>query len=334
MWYNKDVLIFNYLCMKFLTPILLAILLVFAILGWIAWSPAISAVCIFLWIFLIALSVRIVQPNTVRTVEFLGKYNRVLRQGFHLIVPVLEQTKLQTLFRRNFPVEVQGVTSDNVTAYIGLNVIYYVEDDRNDSMQWAIYRSIYSIDDHRTMIKSTIDEQLRAMIVSFTHKEIFNKREEIWEEIEERLREKLSTFGFRLDSIQVRDVELDKKVMEAMNKVVETEKLKEAAMNEAEAKKMLQVKEAEAEKESKILLWEGMAGQRMKIAEWFKESVDLIKQTDDSLNAEKVLQFLLDSSRIETLWNIWTRDNSKLIYLNEDLEWRASKLMSGSEIMN
>ena len=108
MWYNKDVLIFNYLCMKFLTPILLAILLVFAILGWIAWSPAISAVCIFLWIFLIALSVRIVQPNTVRTVEFLGKYNRVLRQGFHLIVPVLEQTKLQTLFRRNFPVEVQG----------------------------------------------------------------------------------------------------------------------------------------------------------------------------------------------------------------------------------
>lgn len=334
MWYNKRVLIFNYLCMKFLTPILLAILLVFAILGWIAWNPVISMICIFLWIFLIALSVRIVQPNTVRTVEFLGKYNRVLRQGFHLIVPVLEQTKLQTLFRRNFPVEVQGVTSDNVTAYIGLNVIYYVEDDRNDSMQWAIYRSIYSIDDHRTMIKSTIDEQLRAMIVSFTHKEIFNKREEIWEEIEERLREKLSTFGFRLDSIQVRDVELDKKVMEAMNKVVETEKLKEAAMNEAEAKKILQVKEAEAEKESKILLWEGMAGQRMKIAEWFKESVDLIKQTDDSLNAEKVLQFLLDSSRIETLWNIWTRDNSKLIYLNEDLEWRASKLMSGSEIMN
>ncbi len=334
MWYNKRVLIFNYLCMKFLTPILLAILLVFAILGWIAWSPAISAVCIFLWIFLIALSVRIVQPNTVRTVEFLGKYNRVLRQGFHLIVPVLEQTKLQTLFRRNFPVEVQGVTSDNVTAYIGLNVIYYVEDDRNDSMQWAIYRSIYSIDDHRTMIKSTIDEQLRAMIVSFTHKEIFNKREEIWEEIEERLREKLSTFGFRLDSIQVRDVELDKKVMEAMNKVVETEKLKEAAMNEAEAKKILQVKEAEAEKESKILLWEGMAGQRMKIAEWFKESVDLIKQTDDSLNAEKVLQFLLDSSRIETLGNIWAKDNSKIIYLNEDLEWRASKLMSGSEIMN
>lgn len=320
--------------MKFFTPVLLVLLTILFVVWLFTWNPALSWISIILWVVLIALSVRIVQPNTVRTVEFLWAYNRILRQWFHLIVPVLEQTKLQTLFRRNFPVEVQGVTSDNVTAYIGLNVIYYVEDDRDDSRNWAIYRSVYSIDDHRTMIKSTIDEQLRAMIVSFTHKEIFNKREEIWEEIEERLREKLSTFGFRLDSIQVRDVELDKKVMEAMNKVVETEKLKEAAMNEAEAKKILQVKEAEAEKESKILLWEGMAGQRMKIAEWFKESVDLIKATDNSLNAEKVLQFLLDSSRIETLGNIGAKDNSKLIYLNEDLEWRASKLMSWSEIMN
>lgn len=319
--------------MKFLVPFLLVFLFIITIF-WVAINPAISVSSIFFMIVLIALSVRIVRPNEVRTVEFLWKYNRTLRQGFHLIVPVLEQTRFQSLARRNFAVDVQGVTDDNVTAYIGLNVIYYVEDDRIDTPESSVYRSIYSIDDHRTMIKSTIDEQLRAMISDFTHKEIFNKREEIWEWIEQRLREKLSTFGFKLDSIQVRDIELEKKVMEAMNKVVETEKLKEAAMNQAEAKKILQVKEAEAEKESKILLWEGMAGQRMKIAEWFKESVDLIKATDNSLNAEKVLQFLLDSSRIETLGNIGAKDNSKLIYLNEDLEWRASKLMSWSEIMN
>lgn len=319
--------------MAFLVPLLLLVLVILFFAGIFFTNPALCIFAVIFSVILIALSVRIVRPNEVRTVEFLGKYNRTLRQGFHLIVPVLEQTRFQSLARRNFAVDVQGVTDDNVTAYIGLNVIYFVEDDRVDTKEGSIYRSIYSIDDHRTMIKSTIDEQLRAMIADFTHKEIFNKREEIGEGIEERLRVKLSTFGFKLDSIQVRDIELDKRVMEAMNKVVETEKLKEAAMNEAEAKKILQVKEAEAEKESKILLWEGMAGQRMKIAEWFKESVDLIKATDNSLNAEKVLQFLLDSSRIETLGNIGAKDNSKLIYLNEDLEWRASKLMSGSEIM-
>jgi len=105
------------------------------------------------------------------------------------------------------------------------------------------------------------------MIVAFTHKQIFSKREELGNAIEERLREKLSTFGYTLDSIQVRDVKLDNTVMSAMNKVVETQKFKEAALNEAEAKKIMQVKEAEAEMEAKILLGQGMAGQRLKIAE-------------------------------------------------------------------
>jgi len=284
-------------------------------------------------IFLIIWSVKLVSPNTVKAVKTFQKFSRIIRPGLNFIIPLVETTDSQVLYKKNFPVEVEWVTQDNVTAYIGLNVIYYVNDDKDNTINGNIYKSIYMIDDPKTMMRATIDEQLRAMIVTFTHKNIFAKREEIGEAIEARLREKLKSFWFKLDSIQVRDVKLENTVMDAMNKIIETEKFKEAAFNEAEAKKIMQVKEAEAEKESKILLWEGMAGQRMKIAEWFKESVDLIKQTDDSLNAEKVLNFLLDSSRIETLWSIWSQDNSKLVYLNENLEWKTSKLVAGSDIM-
>ena len=320
--------------LRFIVPALIIIIPLIALSAWGISGLFTGAV---IDLVLIALSVRIVSPNTVRTVEFLGKFDRILRQGLNFIIPFLETTRNQVLYRRNFPVEVEGVTSDNVTAYIGLNVIYYVEDDSDNTQAGTIYKSVYSIDDPRTMMKSTIDEQLRGMIVSFTHKQIFAKREEIWSEIEERLRARLAGFGYKLDSIQVRDVKLQNTVMEAMNKVVETQKLKEAAMNQWEAEKIMQVKQAEAEKESKILLWEGMAGQRTKIAEGFKDAVDMIKQTDDSLNAEKVLQFLLDSSRIETLGNVGGDGNSKVIYLNEDLEGRSlskgDKLIAGSDLM-
>jgi len=316
--------------LRFIVPIILILL---PILGLLSGNLELLAWLVIVDIIIAILSIRIVWPNTVKAVEFFGKYNRVLRPWLNFIIPLAEITRNQILYRRNFSVEVEWVTWDNVTAYIGLNVIYYVKDDKIDSRNWNIFKSIYEIDDPRTMMRATIDEQLRAMVVSFTHKDIFAKREEIWEAIEIRLREKLLTFGYTLDSIQVRDVKLEHSVMAAMNKIIETEKFKEAALNEAEAKKIMQVKEAEAEKEAKILLWEWMAGQRMKIAEWFKESVDLIKQSDNTLNAEKVLKFLLDSSRIETLWNIGSKENTKLIYLNEDLEWRESKLLSWSEIM-
>lgn len=305
-------------------------------LGWVALIiPA-----IIFDIILISLSVRIVAQNTVRAVLFLGKYNRILRAWFNLIIPFLETTRSQDLFRKNFSVDVEWVTQDNVTAYIWLNVIYYVEDNGDDSENGTIYRSIFLIDDARTMMKATIDEQLRAMISTFTHKDIFGKREEIGNSIEERLREKLSSFGMKLDSIQVRDVKLESNVMIAMNRVVETEKLKEASINEWEAKKILQVKQAEAERDSKILLGQGMAGQRKEIAKGFKEAVDMIRSSDDSLDGAKVLNFLLDSSRIETLGNIGTTDKTKLIYLNENLEWNAftskareGKLIAGSDIV-
>ncbi len=315
-------------------PIILVILPVLwgLLFGW-AWLW----VWLFLDFILISMSVKVVKPNTVLAVEFLWKYNRLLRSWFHFIIPFLERTKIQYLYKKNFSVQVEWVTSDNVTCYIWLNVISYVEYDGDDTMNGNVYKSIYSIDDPLTMMKATIDEQLRAMVVQFTHKEIFAKREEIWEEIEAKLRNKLKSFGYRLDSIQVRDVSLDQTVMKAMNQVVESLKIKEAAYNEADAEKIKLVKAAEADKEAKILIWEWMAGQRMKIAEWFKESVAMIQAADKNLTWELILQFLLDSSRIETLNSIGNQDTSKLIYLNENLEWKwtekLTKLIAWSKIV-
>lgn len=323
--------------LAFIVPLLLVFIP--AIMIGIGWLNGIIPSIVF-DIILITLSVRIVPQNTVKAVLFLGKYNRILRAGFNLIIPFLESTRSQDLFRKNFSVDVEWVTQDNVTAYVGLNVIYYVEDNKDDSDEWTVYRSIFIIDDVRTMMKATIDQELRAMISTFTHKEIFGKREEIGNDIEMKLREKLSSFGITLDSIQVRDVKLEWNVMVAMNRVIETEKLKEASINEWESKKILQVKQAEAERDSKILLGQGMAGQRMEIAKGFKEAVDMIRSSDSSLDGAKVLNFLLDSSRIETLGNIWITDKTKLIYLNENLEWngftsrgREWKLIAGSDLV-
>lgn len=288
-------------------------------------------------IIILILWIRIVTPQTIKTVEFLWRFTRILRPWLNIIIPIIEITRHQDLFRKNFAVEVDWITSDNVTVYVGLNVVFFVQDDKNDTTDGSIYKSVYSINDPRTLMASTIDEQLRAMVSTFGHKEIFNKREEIWQSIEENLREKLSQFGYTLDSIQVRSIKLEANVTAAMNKVVESSKLKEAAQNEWEAEKIMQVKRAEADKEAKILIWQWMAGQRMEIAKWFKESVDLIMSSDKSLTWDKILKFLLDSSRIETLWNIGNSDKTKLIYLNEDLEWRAmnkeSKLIAWSELM-
>lgn len=294
-------------------------------------------VSFFISVFVLYSSIRIVKPNRVMTVEFLWKYTRLLRQGFHMIIPLVEVTTQQELYKKNFSVEVIWVTSDNVTVTIWLNVVYFVEDDKDNSEEGNVFKSVYSIDDPTTLMKSTIDEQLRSMIFNFNHKEIFGKRSEVWQDIESSLRKKLFEFGYRIDSIQVKDVILNNTVMSAMNKIKETEKLKSAAFNNAEAAKITKVKDAEADKEAQILLWQGMAWQRKEIAKWFKEAIDDIKSADENLSAADILQFLLDSSRIETLERVGSNSGSRLVYLNENLEWKTdnftSKVLAWSDIV-
>src|SRR5690606_6770069 len=128
------------------------------------------------------------------------------------------------------------------------------------------------------------------------------------------------------DSVQVKDISLDKNVEEAMNAVVSALKLKKAAITEAEGRKEAEILKAEGDKEMKRLLGEGMAAQRKAIADGFSQSIEEIKKSDKSLQGREILDFLLAASRIETLERVG-QDNAKVIYLNENLEGKMASMI-------
>lgn len=275
------------------------------------------------WVLvLFLLSIRIIKPNTVGVVLFLGKTGRILREWINFIVPFLETIKRQNLALNNLSIKVDGITKDNVKTSVNINVIYRVKDDDK-----SIIDSLFKNSNIVQTITSLIEEQLRARIFEFSHEEIFGKRSEIGEEIKETLRIKMAEFGMELDSVQVVDIQLDQRVIDAMNNVVASQKNKSAAITEAEGKKQAQILNAEGDREVKRLLWEWMAMQREAIAKGFKNSIGEIKNTDASLTGKDILEFLLNSSRIETLEKIGQSD-SKIIYVNENLEGKSASLIN------
>lgn len=140
-------------------------------------------------------------------------------------------------------------------------MVFKVKDDNQ-----SIIDSIFKINDPIKTIRAMVEEQLRAKIFTFKHDEIFGKRSEIGDEVKEILSAKLTEFGMALDSVQVKDIQLDHMVMEAMNNVVASNKNKLAAIQEAEGRKQADILKAEADKEVKKLIGEGMALQREAIA--------------------------------------------------------------------
>jgi hypothetical protein len=69
-----------------------------------------------------------------------------------------------------------------------------------------------------------------------------------------------------------------------------------------------------------------MALQRQAIANGFKNSIEEIKESDPELRWSVILDFLLAASRIETLEKIG-KDNSKVIYVNENLEGKMASMI-------
>ncbi len=283
---------------------------------------------IIVWIivfFLLLLSIKIVRPNTVAVVLFLGKTGRILREGINFIIPLFEGVKRQSLALINLSVKVDGITKDNVKTTVNINVIYRVKQDDK-----SIIDSLFKNSNVVQTITSLIEEQLRARIFEFSHEDIFGKRNEIGDEIKETLCVKMAEFGMELDSVQVVDIQLDQKVVEAMNNVVASQKNKVAAITEAEGQKQSQILTAEGDKEVKKLLGEGMALQREAIAKWFRNSVSDIKGTDPSLTGKDILDFLLNSSRIETLEKVG-QSNAKIIYVNENLEGKSASMINHNQ---
>ena len=273
-------------------------------------------------VVLILIGVRIIPPRKALVVLRMGKAQRILREGFHVIIPFIEWTRGQSLAFRNLDVKVDGITEDNVTTTIGLNVIFRVKDSDQ-----AILDSIFKIDEPIKAIRSMVEEQLRAKIFTFQHDLIFGKRDEIGDEVKKILDKKLHEFGMELDSVQVKDIQLDASVMAAMNKIVAARKNKDAQITEAEGDKQTDILKAEANKEVKKLIGEGMAEQRKAIANWFSQSVDDIKKADKNLKGIEILDFLLSSARIETLEKVGDNPNSKVIYLNENLEGKMASMI-------
>lgn len=277
---------------------------------------------IVLIVIIVISGIKIVAPRTAKVVLTLGKPTGVLRNGLNVIIPLIQRTRTQTLAMTNLDVMVDSITQDNVKTKIDLNVIFRVKD--NDT---AIIDSLFIITDPIKAIKAMVEEQVRAKVYEFGHDEIFGKRNELGDEVKHVLAAKLEEFGMELDSVQVKDIQLDARVLDAMNSVVASAKNKLAAINDAEWRKQSDILNAEADKQVKKLIGEGMALQREAIANWFRNSIEEIKSSDNTLKGSEILEFLLASSRIETLEKIW-KDNSKVIYVNENLEGKMASLIN------
>lgn len=265
-------------------------------------------VTIFAALLLLSQSIFFVGEKSIAIVERFGKFLRLQEPGLAFKTPFIDWVAdCVDLRQQQMDVEIQTKTKDNVFVSVDLSVQFKV-------IQTSVYESYYALEDADEQIKSYVYDVVRSTVPTLNLDEVFEKKDEIADKLKTALDAKMKDFGFDIIGALVTDIDPDKSVQDAMNKINASLRLKEAAANDAEAAKITVVKAAEAEAESKALQGAGIAKQRQAIAEGLKKSVEELKSAT-GVDAKEVLTTLLLTQHYDTMRELGMH-GTRVVFIN------------------
>jgi regulator of protease activity HflC (stomatin/prohibitin superfamily) len=201
-------------------------------------------------IVILSSAVRVIRQQRVGVVERLGKFNRTLEPGPHLLVPVLDKVRYSLDMRELVvPFPPQGViTEDNLMVSID-SVIYFQIIDP--------VRAAYEAQNYVQAIEQLTMTTLRNIIGGLDLEQTLTSREEINQQLRAVLDEATGKWGIKVNRVELRAIEPPATIRDAMEKGARAERDKRASILIAEGQRQSQILAAGGEKESAILRAQG-----------------------------------------------------------------------------
>ena len=191
----------------------------------------------FIYLFFVVLiittikfSVKIVPQSENWLVENLGRYNRTLQAGLHIIIPYIENVRHKVIVQETQlpPDPINAITHDNVSISVQLAILYRIVDAS---------RTVYRIENLRLAIKTIVNGTVRSVIGKTDLDGVQSNRRHIATEIENELKLVSDEWGIVLTRIEITEVEVDEKTREAMQIQLNAERMRRGVVTQAEGEK-------------------------------------------------------------------------------------------------
>ena len=300
-----------------------------------AFIPILLVFCI----FVVLKGVIIVRQQEAVIIENLGKYSKTLQAGLNFIIPFIEAprpmvkvSKQSTLDGRVYSVPTYSpridlretvydfprqnvITKDNVTISINALLYFQIIDAR---------KAIYSIENLPEAIEKLTQTNLRNLVGQLALDETLVSRDIINDKLREILDKATDKWGVKVNRVELQDIVPPASIQNAMEKekkaeqdrratILEAEGIKKAAVLTAEGEKMAAINKAEGEKQAEILRAEGVAQARIIEADAEREAIQRI--IGALADKGKPDQYLIAMKYLETLSNITSGENNKIVYM-------------------
>lgn len=197
-------------------------------------------------VLFLSLSVRFVRQSTAKVVERLGKYNKTLYSGVHLIIPFIDRCGPEISLKEkvaDFPPQ-PIITKDNVTMQIDTVVYFQITDPKLFS---------YGVERPIAAIENLTATTLRNIVGELELDETLTSRDTVNSNMRVILDEATDPWGIKINRVELKNIDPPKAIREAMEKQMRAERERREAILLAEGEKRSNILIAEGEKEAAIL---------------------------------------------------------------------------------
>ncbi|QKF82175.1 paraslipin [Halarcobacter ebronensis] len=247
-------------------------------------------------VIIIAKGVTIVPQSDLYVVERLGKFDKILHGGFHVIIPIIDNIRIKLTSREQLvDIEKQSViTKDNVNISIDGIVFCKVEDAKE---------ATYNVVDFKNAIANLAMTTLRSEIGSMELDDTLSNRETLNIKLQTELGSAAANWGIKVTRVEISDIEVPDEIQKAMNMQMEAEREKRAIETKAKADKEAVIRKAEGFRQEEFLKAEAIERmadakkyEQEKLAQGQQEAMKLINEAMSQ--NEKAAEFLLAKDRI------------------------------------
>lgn len=170
--------------------------------------------------------VRIIPQNMVGMVSVLGKYQKQIEPGLHVVVPVITHVDRVDLAQVPIRLSEQSVISqDNAEVIISLSLNYHVTNPYKFTFENA--------DSVKSMIQQS-RAHLRGIIGTMDLNDVLNGTERINAALSRELGSITDAYGVNVDRINIDKIQPTPEIQESMNKQINATREREAAIARAQ----------------------------------------------------------------------------------------------------
>ncbi len=283
-------------------------------------SLTVAIAIAFVVIIIITKTAVVVPQQDGYVVQRFGKFSRVLRAGFHILLPFIDKIAYKHTMKEQAVdiAEQVCITNDNVQ--VGVDGVLYMQVLDPE-------RASYGIGNYMFAISQLAQTTLRSEIGKIDLDRTFEERGQINSNVVAELDKASDPWGVKVLRYEIKNINPPRDVLSAMEKQMRAEREKravvltsegerDAQINQAEGEKQRVIKESEAKKQQQINEAQGEAEAILAVATATADGLKRVASAVSSDGGPEAMQLRIAEQYVDEFGNLAREANTLVVPAN------------------